>query len=72
LKIKEQTIQALDRLTTAELILVNEWIARLCASRCPADQRPERKISYDQMHAVTRRCASSFSDEIIRQREDRM
>lgn len=71
MKIKEQTIKALDELTEADLMLVNEWINQLRASHHSAKPRGEYEISYEQLHAVTKKCKTSISEEIQRQREKR-
>ncbi|MBF0231376.1 MAG: hypothetical protein HQK63_17580 [Desulfamplus sp.] len=70
MKIKEQTISALNDLTAAELMIVNEWINQLR----PASPLPQKKrwaISYEQIHSAMSKCKSSFCDDIINQREER-
>jgi hypothetical protein len=72
MKIKEQTIQALDRLTALELMLVNELVMQLYESHYPAKRQEKWSISTEQLYAATSRCKRQFSDEIIQQREDRV
>lgn len=72
MKIKEQTIQALDELSEAELMLVNDWITQLRESHHPAKSSHDYKISYERLHAATKKCKISFSEEISRQREERV
>ena len=71
MKIKEQAIQALEELSAAELMLVHEWIDQLRTTHHAARQMVPSKISYEQLHAATRRCRSSFSEEILQQRDER-
>lgn len=72
MKIKEQTIQALDDLSVSDLMLVHEWINQLRESHHAEIKSTKWKISYEQLHAATRHCRSSFSEEIIKQREERL
>jgi len=72
MKIKEQTIQALNNLSEAELMLVNEWINQLRESHRSSEAVRSYKISYEKMHAVTEKCKSSLSEEILHQREERL
>ena len=72
MKIKEQTIKALDDLSEADLMLVNEWIHQLKTSRYSLSPREGYKITYEQLHAATQKCKTSLSNEIQRQREDRL
>ncbi len=70
MKIKEQTIQALDNLSLKELMLVNEWINQLIESHDSANHPGEYTVTYEQLHAATQRCKVSFSEEIKKQREE--
>ena len=72
MKIKEQTIKALDDLSEADIMLVNEWIDQLRLSRHFPIPRESYKITYEQLHAATQKCKTSLSNEIHRQREDRL
>ncbi|MBA2882656.1 acyl-CoA synthetase (AMP-forming)/AMP-acid ligase II [Desulfosalsimonas propionicica] len=72
MKIKEQTIKALDDLSEADLMLVNEWIYQLRTSRYSLSPQEGYKITYEQLHAATQKCKTSLSNEIQRQREDRL
>ncbi len=72
MKIKSQTIQALEELSGAELMLVNEWIHQLRSSRHSRELPHTYKVSYEQMHEVMKKCKTSFSEEISRQREERL
>lgn len=72
MKIKEQTIQALENLSESELMLVNEWVNQLRESH-RSIYRPARwKVSYEQLHASTKQCSIDFSEEIQQQRKDRV
>ena len=70
--IKEQTICALEKLSSSELMLVHEWIDQLCASHHAVRQPAGWKISYEQLHAASSRCRGSFSEEILKQRDERL
>lgn len=72
MKIKEQTIKALDELSEADLMLVNEWINQLRASHHLPKPRGKYEISYEQLHAATKKCKTSLSEKVQRQREDRL
>ena len=72
MKIREQAIQALEGLSAAELMLVHEWIDQLRTARQASRQTGHWKISYEELHAATRRCRTSFSEELLQQREERM
>ena len=72
MKIKEQTIKALDDLSEADLMIVNEWIDQLRTSRHSRNPRESYKITYAQLHAATQKCTTILSHEIHRQREDRL
>lgn len=72
MKIKEQTIKALDDLSEADIMLVNEWIDQLRLSRHSPIPRESYKITYEQLHAAMQKCKTSLSNEIHRQREDRL
>jgi hypothetical protein len=72
MKLKELTIQAIEELSESELMLVNEWVNQLRESRRRPLKPVKWKISYEQLHAATKRCRNAFSEEISSQREDRV
>ena len=72
MKIKDQTIQALNDLSEAELMLVNEWINQLRESHHSSESIGNYEVSYEEIHEVTQKCKSSLSEEILSQREDRL
>ncbi len=72
MKIKEQTIKALDGLSESDLMLVNEWVNKLIQRQTTPKMTGNYKISYEQLHSATKKCKLSFSEEISRMREDRL
>ena len=72
MRIKEQTIQALNDLSETELMLVNEWVNQLRESHHSSKPTGNYKLSYEEIYAVTKKCKSSLSEDILNQREDRM
>lgn len=72
MKIKEQTIQALDKMTAIELMLVNELVMQIHESRQHSKVSRQWSISTEQLYSATSRCRRKFSDEIAMQREDRI
>ena len=72
MKIKDQTIQALEGLSESELMLVNEWVNQLRESHRSIHRPARWKISYEQLHDATKKCRIAFSEEIQQQRKDRV
>ncbi len=72
MKIKEQTIQALDKLTALELMLVNKLVMQIHETHQPSKIPQQWSISTEQLYAATSRSKRQFGDEIIMQREDRV
>lgn len=72
MKIKEQTIKALEGLSAAEMMMLNEWIDQLRRSRHKSRLPGKWKVSYKQLHEATSGCQNNLSDEIYRQRNERI
>ncbi len=72
-KLKEQTIKALDGLDAPELLLVYEMILKLKKARTPK-KRSKSHVTppYQKVRKALKACKGQLSDDIIELREERL
>ena len=72
-KLKDQTIKALEGLDASDLLLVYEMILKLKKARAPKKENISRRPPpYQKVRKALEACKGQLSDDIIKLREERL